>query len=117
MGWTNGPALFYATGGLAYGQVNTDLSFTEAASSGAASFGSTKSGWTIGGGGEIKLAGNWTAKLEYLYLDLGTVTGASPVTSGIFVGETDTFSSAIRDHIARVGLNYKLGGESVSVRY
>ena len=31
----------------------------------------TKAGWTVGGGIEGRLAGNWTAKLEYLYLDLG----------------------------------------------
>src|SRR5262249_19055527 len=37
----------------------------------------TKAGWTAGGGLEGRLAGNWTAKIEYLYLDLGTVTTIS----------------------------------------
>jgi hypothetical protein len=31
----------------------------------------TKAGWTLGGGLEGRLGGNWTAKIEYLYLDLG----------------------------------------------
>ena len=31
----------------------------------------TKAGWTLGGGLEAALAGPWTAKVEYLYVDLG----------------------------------------------
>jgi outer membrane immunogenic protein len=34
----------------------------------------TPSGWTIGGGTELALGPNWSATLEYLYVDLGTVT-------------------------------------------
>ena len=33
----------------------------------------TKLGWAVGGGVEAALAGNWTAKLEYLHVDLGHV--------------------------------------------
>jgi outer membrane immunogenic protein len=53
----------------------------------------TKAGWTVGGGIEGRLAGNWTARLEYLYLDLGTVATA--------------FNSRVTDNIVRAGLNYK----------
>jgi opacity protein-like surface antigen len=50
----------------------------------AASFSSNKTGWTIGGGVETKLWGGWSAKLEYLYVGLGTLTdsfgaGVNPV--------------------------------------
>ena len=31
----------------------------------------TNAGWTAGGGLEFIIAGNWTAKAEYLYVDLG----------------------------------------------
>jgi outer membrane immunogenic protein len=31
-------------------------------------------GWTIGLEGVV--SGNWTAKIEYLYVDLGTVSGS-----------------------------------------
>jgi opacity protein-like surface antigen len=37
-------------------------------------FSQTRSGWTLGGGVETALAGNWSAKLEYLYVDLGSTT-------------------------------------------
>jgi opacity protein-like surface antigen len=35
--------------------------------------GTTKTGWTIGAGIEWLVAGNWSLKAEYLYVDLGTV--------------------------------------------
>jgi opacity protein-like surface antigen len=36
-----------------------------------------KTGWTAGGGVEAHLGGNWTGKIEYLYLDFGTVTSTT----------------------------------------
>lgn len=61
--------LIYGTGGLAYAHVN----FIE---NGAGGIGmgldAYRVGWTIGGGIEYALDPNWTAKVEYLYADLGT---------------------------------------------
>lgn len=54
----------YVTGGLAVGDIRTSIA-------GVGSGSSTKAGWTIGGGLEAALAGPWTAKIEYLYVDLG----------------------------------------------
>lgn len=58
------------------------------------------------------LSGNWTGKIEYIYVDLGTVSGAfaTPIvtTSGAFL--VSRFSSRITDNILRVGVNYKFGG-------
>src|SRR5262249_21592290 len=34
----------------------------------------TKAGWALGAGAEVRLGGNWTGKIEYLYLDFGTVS-------------------------------------------
>jgi outer membrane immunogenic protein len=64
------------------------------------------SGWTIGGGIELHLAGGWTGKLEYPYLDLGSITDVATTTPPI-PAFTVTQTSDIRDHIVRVGLNYK----------
>ncbi|MFZ0055197.1 MAG: outer membrane beta-barrel protein, partial [Pseudolabrys sp.] len=64
------------------------------------------SGWTIGGGVETHLAGGWTAKLKYLYLDLGSFTDVA-TTTPVFSPLTVTQTSDVRDHIIRVGLNYK----------
>jgi outer membrane immunogenic protein len=117
--------LAYVTGGLAYGQVNSTNSVSGTNVTGApgtntftltpvsASFSSsdTKIGWTVGGGFEGVLGGNWSGKIEYIYVDLGTVSGAfsTPIvtTSGALL--VSRFSSHITDNILRVGLNYKFG--------
>ena len=63
-----------------------------------------KAGWTAGGGIEGALGGGWSAKLEYLYMDLGKLEQTLSTPFG-----TETFTSGVTDHIARVGLNYKWG--------
>ena len=79
--------LAYITGGLAFGEVSTSdtISGTNLIGpqgvngvmivpvSGTLSNNTTKVGWTIGGGIEGALLKNWTGKIEYLYVDLGTV--------------------------------------------
>ncbi|HEY6022549.1 MAG TPA: outer membrane beta-barrel protein, partial [Pseudolabrys sp.] len=108
IGWAAGPILSYFTGGWAYGRVETNLSFGSAAAGFAgASTRDNRSGWTIGTGLEAALAGNWTAKVEYLYASLGT-------TEVPFVNSTTGFSrtmvtSEIRNRIIRAGLNYRFG--------
>ncbi len=62
-------------------------------------------GWTVGGGIEAAVAGNWTAKAEYLYVDLGSIS--STFNDGT---NTITTSSTVRDHIFRAGVNYHFAG-------
>jgi outer membrane immunogenic protein len=129
--------LFYATGGLAYGRVKTSFdgmasgSFTNTTNceggctfSGAvsASGARTKVGWTIGAGVEGDLGNLWTWKVEYLYVDLGTVSGTIPVNvSGCVTDSTPTttctsatgiatYSNRMTDNIVRVGINRRFGG-------
>jgi outer membrane immunogenic protein len=62
----------YVTGGAAFGDIKANQL-------GFAGVHDTKVGWTVGGGVEAALVGNWTAKVEYLHVDLGSVncnTGA-----------------------------------------
>jgi outer membrane immunogenic protein len=66
-------AIAYVTGGLAVGEVmtaGTVFGFDGFGNPVNTIVGShnTKAGWTLGGGLEGRLAGNWTAKIEYLYL-------------------------------------------------
>ncbi len=71
-GWTNGPALFYVTGGLAVGHMvsifDTKENFGPTIEYG---LNDTKAGWVAGGGIEYKLDGAWSVKAEYLYMNLG----------------------------------------------
>ena len=114
--------LLYVTGGLAYGEVKsiatatTSVAFAggpvlaSAASTGTAS--DTHAGWTIGAGSEWVISGRWTAKLEYLYMDLGTISDTFGFT-GLAVGgfATATASSHITDNIFRAGVNYRFTGQ------
>ena len=96
--------LFYATGGLAYGQVNA----SETISGSAFSASDTRVGYTVGGGIEGAIGGNWTAKLEYLYVDLGRVSGsfatAIPASGGATLASN--YSSHVTDNVLRFGVNY-----------
>jgi outer membrane immunogenic protein len=76
--------LFYGTGGAA---------FAPAAITGFNT--ATMTGWTVGGGVEAAFAPNWTAKVEYLYIDY-------PSTTITGVG---SFKDV--DNVIRAGINYK----------
>jgi outer membrane immunogenic protein len=94
---TNGNWLLYATGGLAIGDVHGWDAFTPASGS------DWRAGWTVGAGVETALAPNWTAKLEYLHVDLGNAQ-----TFNVVPGVPESVS--FRADIIRAGVNYRFGG-------
>ncbi|MGA8170744.1 MAG: outer membrane beta-barrel protein [Methylocystis sp.] len=111
--------LVYGTGGLAYGGANLSTSGLAIDGSGVASpvfggstYSDTRVGWTAGGGLEWMFHPNWSAKIEYLYYDLGTLTtnpGVALVTTptGVAFGAVAQQASAqFNGHIVRAGLNY-----------
>ncbi|HKU08082.1 MAG TPA: outer membrane beta-barrel protein [Bradyrhizobium sp.] len=118
--------LGYVTGGLAYGEVSSTGSVSGTNITGqqgtntviltpvSALFGdrSTRAGWTIGAGLEGVVNGNWTAKIEYLYIDLGNISGSfvTPITAPSGAPVTVRYTSHITDNILRVGFNYRFGG-------
>ena len=105
--------LLYATGGLAYGEVDTDTTLTVGALGVSNNFDTTRVGWTAGGGVEAWLSPNWTAKVEYLYVDLGSF---SNTYTGLSAFTPVTLSTHVTDNIVRAGLNYHFGGP-VATRY
>lgn len=110
--------LLYGTGGLAYGSIKTSGTLSGFNANGVAiafagSSSDTRVGWTVGAGVEAMITQNWTAKLEYLYMDLGrfnsatfTLAPAAPIGANV--------SSDFTDHILRAGINYKFGGPVVA---
>lgn len=109
--------LLYATGGLALGRASFSTTstatltqvgpgaFTLTATT-AASESKTKWGWTLGAGVEKALGANFSAKLEYLYLDLGSNT--------FLTGTGSETAVKLQDHILRVGLNYRFSGPLIA---
>ena len=73
VGYAMNNVLFYGTAGLAYGSVKGNLFGLEETR--------TQVGWTAGAGAEVGLTPNWSAKVEYLYMDLSSraysITGTS----------------------------------------
>jgi outer membrane immunogenic protein len=108
--------LLYVTGGLAYGDVDfaaqTDFRPVGTEQYPAA-FTKTKVGWTVGAGAEWAFAQNWSAKVEYLYMDLGnesTIAIPIPALPPFQLG----YGWKTQEQIARVGVNYKFGGPVVA---
>jgi outer membrane immunogenic protein len=80
--------LFFGTGGLAFGELRaTTFGLSES---------HTNAGWTLGAGAEVRFDLNWSAKVEYLYVDLANsnfvITGAS---------------NGYRFGLIRAGVNYR----------
>ena len=84
----------YVTGGLAVGDVSASVTGNPGASD-------TRVGWTLGGGAEFALNGPWTAKLEYLYVDLGDFSCRTAC------GTAGPDNVEFKSHIVRAGLNYR----------
>lgn len=105
VGIANGPVLSYFTAGYAFGNVRTDVTQTDGVATAAFSTDRLQSGWVVGSGVEAALGGNWTGKIEYLYLNLG-----NKVDNSALLAATTPLVSEIRENIFRVGLNYRIGG-------
>ncbi len=78
----------YVTGGLAYGGVKNSVT-------GNGDSTSTKAGYALGGGLEAAISGPWSAKIEYLYADLGRTS--APLGT----------DARTRENLVRAGLNYR----------
>ena len=107
LGYSFGNALIYATGGFAYANVDTKVSLAGTAGGGFTNFLSsnqTETGWVVGGGLEYLFAPNWSAKVEYQYIDLGSQTISAFASDGVIdhVSIDNNFSTV------RAGFNYHI---------
>jgi outer membrane immunogenic protein len=110
--------LFYGTGGLAYGSIKTTGALTSfngfgVAVTSVASNSDVRVGWTVGAGIEGKITNNWSAKLEYLYMDFDSFRAGSFTTAPV-VALGANVDTRFHDHILRAGLNYTFGGPVVA---
>ena len=112
-------ALLYVTGGLAVAGIQTDGVLSGFAAgppvpvSAGWSHESTRFGWVIGAGLEARLGGNWTGKIEGLYMDYGTVSGSATLLTNAPPLRFN-YASDITDVVVRAGVNYHFGGPVVA---
>lgn len=87
-GYAMNNVLIYLTGGFAYGGGRVNF--------GGLSETQTHPGWTVGGGVEVGLTPNWSAKAEYLYVELSD-------QGYVLTGVKNGFQSSV----FRLGVNYR----------
>jgi outer membrane immunogenic protein len=89
IGYAMNNILFYGTGGLAFGDLTGEAGGIDETK--------TEVGWTAGLGMEVGFTPNWSAKVEYLYMDLGSQAFAA--TGGL--------DNGFQTNILRFGINYR----------
>jgi outer membrane immunogenic protein len=99
VGYAADRVLFYGTAGGAYGNIQAGMN-------GLVS--SSKPGWTAGAGVEAAFADNWTARIEYLFVDLQNSTCNTALNCGndpgpVAANQTIKFDA----NLIRLGVVYK----------
>ncbi len=102
LGYAAGPWLVYATGGLAWAK-------TDVTGPGVQSLERPHIGWTAGAGIEYAFAPRWSAKLEYLYANLGDTL--------VNLGGGAVFTTDLTLSTVRLGLNYRFGAPAGALAY
>jgi outer membrane immunogenic protein len=105
--------LVFGTAGVAWQRIEATLNCSTAGACGfngipafSATNSTVRTGYSVGGGVDVKLAGNWSARGEYRYSDYGTwrtVLG-SPATLAV------TTDIRMRTHTALFGVAYTFAG-------
>jgi opacity protein-like surface antigen len=112
LGIAVGQALLYAKGGGAYGSFQ--YVFIDAADFHDFDVNSSKFGWLVGVGVEYPFTQNWSAKVEYDYLNFGNNNVSTFLTGheiGPNINVTGTpfrFAVSETKNIIKAGLNFKL---------
>lgn len=92
IGYAFGYWMPYLTGGAAYGDVHANLPWGSASA--------TRVGWSAGAGLEVGLSKNWSARFEFLHLDLGTASFFNAASGASNV------SVPVKDDVVRAGISY-----------
>jgi len=99
-GYAADRVLLYLTAGGAFANVKTNFNGTSNTRN--------QAGWTAGAGVEWAFADSWTAKVEYLYVNLGngTFNCVAAVCTAPGLNSTPV-SVGLTENLFRVGVNYK----------
>ena len=97
--------LVYGTGGAAFGDVRANFSNDPVSDV-------SKTGWAGGAGVEVAFARHWTAKAEYLFVDLpsGSCTTNCAIQNPNGPPLIPNIAVKFNESIVRAGVNYRFGG-------
>jgi len=113
LGWAADRWLFYVTGGAAFENLGHSTTFTTNGGAIVPVGGETvtRTGYTVGGGVEAALWGNWTGGGEYLYVDTGrfttSITPSAAFIAAVPGAATATDTQRFQNSVLRVRLNYR----------
>jgi iron complex outermembrane recepter protein len=96
--------LVYGTAGAAFGNVRAGFSNDPVSSA-------TVAGWTVGAGVEVALDRHWSAKAEYLFVDLadGSCTTDCAIANANGPPLIPDVAVKFNESIVRAGINYRFG--------
>jgi outer membrane immunogenic protein len=107
--------LLYATGGVAWQNVEAISTCGPSFSCQAGGFGprvisdsNTEAGWTVGGGIETAFGGHWIGRAEYRYADFGTISNTD-TRNAPGVTQVAKYNVDLVTHTVTFGLSYKFG--------
>lgn len=102
-------ALFYATGGAAFGDLRNN--YFNNVNGLTDSYSHTRVGYTVGGGVEYAFTNNWSARVEYRYTDFGSFND----TLGNSTGGAVNVRHRETDNRVQAGISYRFNGFAVPV--
>jgi outer membrane immunogenic protein len=96
--------LVYGTAGAAFGNVQASFSNDPVSSA-------TEAGWTVGAGVEVAFAPNWSARAEYLFVDLanGSCTTNCAIADASGTPVIPNVAVKFNESIVRGGVSYRFG--------
>ena len=109
--------MIYGKVGIAWAHDKYSLVRTEPVDPFSVTASETRTGWMLGAGVEYAFYSNWSAKLDYNFLDfgneritlLGTFRGTNRVTPAVDIDQ--------QVHLVKFGLNYRFNWGAVTARY
>jgi outer membrane immunogenic protein len=101
-----GNALVYVKAGAAFLDWSSSIAFAGpgAPIAGSNSFGETDSGWMVGAGLEYGFTPNWSAKVEYNFMNFDLDEHRFTVS-----GVGSRFDNDLDLHVIKLGINYRFG--------
>jgi outer membrane immunogenic protein len=117
--------LLYGTGGVAWQNVATSATCQHSLADPfcfvvagnplfTATNSATRTGWTVGGGIDVKVAANWFVRGEYRYSNFGTWTDALNLSLGAATPNVVNYQLKLNTQIATFGITYKFDGPVVA---